>query len=85
VNARSPMMWVTVLASQPSESIPTEMRFWTLAQGLPGRPTVSTCWRRASAIWSLVRFLTGPSSSSPSSSSPGLSPAGSAAIEGGYN
>ncbi len=33
--ARSPMMWVTVLASQPSESMPTEITFWICSPGLP--------------------------------------------------
>ena len=34
MNARSPMMCVTVLASQPSESIPTEITFLNLFAGL---------------------------------------------------
>ena len=42
-------MCVTVLASQPSESIPTEITFWICSPGLPGWPTVSTCRRSSSA------------------------------------
>jgi hypothetical protein len=63
-------MWVTVRASQPSVSIPTEITFWMRSPGLPGWPTVSTCTRSHSACSSLVSLRAGRSSSSPSSSSP---------------
>ena len=49
MNARSPMMCVTVLASQPSESMPTEITFWICSPGWPGLPTVSTIRRSSSA------------------------------------
>ena len=49
LNARSPMMCVTVLASQPSESMPTEMTFWICSPGWPVLPTVSTIRRSNSA------------------------------------
>jgi len=42
VNARSPLMWVTVLASHPSESIPTDMIFLYCSPGFP----IRTCKTR---------------------------------------
>ena len=48
------MMCVTVRASQPSDSIPTEMTFWICSPGFPGCPTVLTCSRNTSACCFLV-------------------------------
>src|SRR2546422_1057772 len=42
VKARSPIMCVTVLASQPSESIPTDITLCTYWPGISTWPTVST-------------------------------------------
>ena len=58
------MMWVTVRASQPSVSMPTEMTFWMRSPGFPGWPTVSTCTRSRSACSCLVSLRAGRSSSS---------------------
>ena len=43
------MTCVTVRASHPSVSMPTEITFWMRSPGLPGWPTESTCTRSHSA------------------------------------
>ena len=66
LNARRPMMCVTVFASHPSESIPTEMTFCICSPGWPIRPTVLTIFRNSSACCFFVCFFSlGASSSSP--------------------
>jgi hypothetical protein len=70
------MMCVTVRASQPSVSMPTEMTFWMRSPGLPGWPTVSTCTRKRSACSCRVSLRAGRSPAS-SSSSAGATTAGS--------
>src|ERR1019366_9675320 len=73
VNARSPMMWVTVLASQPSDNIPTEITFWICSPGWPSRPIVSTVLRSSSARSFFVSFFFGPAPFSSAFSSPASS------------
>ena len=54
------MMWVTVLASHPSDSIPTEITFCTFAPNSPSRPTVYTVLLTNSTRSFLESFLRGP-------------------------
>ena len=51
--ARTPRMWVTVLASQPSVSIETETTQRTCSPSLPGLPTVFITSRSRSSSVSL--------------------------------
>ncbi|AFD00723.1 hypothetical protein Mtc_1983 [Methanocella conradii HZ254] len=56
-------MWVTVLASQPSESMPTEMTFCIFSPGFPIWPMVSTFLLKSSACSFLVILWVSPVSS----------------------